>query len=85
MQRLIPAAILSAFVFGIISSFSIIDSSISLSEFGIYLLNGLFFDTVHALGNVVIGLWLAPWFTRFLHNEEFKVTSPLEIHAIVEG
>ncbi len=85
MPKLLAVSVLAAFLFGIITSLSIIDSSTTLSGFGIYLLNGLVFDAMHALGNVVIALWLAPWFTRFLHSEEFRLSDPIQIITTVEG
>ena len=61
-NRLFIAAIASAFVFDLIVSFSIIDSSSSITSFLTYLAHGIPYDMLHALGNLTIAVWFGSWF-----------------------
>ena len=61
-NRLFIAAIASAFVFDLIVSFSIIDSSSSIASFLTYLAHGIPYDMLHALGNLTIAVWFGSWF-----------------------
>lgn len=78
-SRLFIAAIASAFVFDIIVSFSIIDSSFSLATFLTYLAHGIPFDMLHALGNLTFAVWLGSWFADVVAEEivveEVELTS----------
>tara|TARA_X000001036_G_C20538658_1_gene749322 strand:+ start:145 stop:507 length:363 start_codon:yes stop_codon:yes gene_type:complete len=60
------AAIGSAFLFGLIVSFSILDGTFGPVDFAFYLLNGLPFDALHALGNVTFTIWFGAWFSSIL-------------------
>ena len=55
-------AVLTAFVFDLIVSFSIIDQSVSMLGFISYLWAGVPYDVLHALGNLTFTLWFANWF-----------------------
>lgn len=55
-------AVVSAFVFDFIVSFSIIDQSMSMLGFISYLWAGIPYDVLHAVGNLTFTLWFADWF-----------------------
>lgn len=55
-------AVLTAFVFDLIVSFSIIDQSVSMLGFISYLWAGVPYDVLHAVGNLTFTLWFANWF-----------------------
>ena len=69
MSKLIPVAIVSSILFDWWVSLSIYTPGMTLSEFGIYILNGLPFDALHALASVVSAVWIAPWLTNLLFAE----------------
>jgi energy-coupling factor transport system substrate-specific component len=60
------AALGSAFLFGLIVSFSILDGTFGPVDFAFYLLNGLPFDALHALSNVTFTIWFGAWFSSIL-------------------
>ena len=66
MNRLLFASLWSVPIFSIIVSFSILDSSMSMVEFGLYIANGLLYDVLHFLGNVFFAMWFGQWFERLL-------------------
>ena len=66
MNQLLFASLWSVPIFSIIVSFSIFDSSMSMIEFGLYLVNGLLYDVLHFLGNVFFAMWFGQWFERLL-------------------
>lgn len=66
MNRLLFASLWSVPIFSIIVSFSILDSSMSMIEFGLYVANGLLYDVLHFLGNVFFAMWFGQWFERLL-------------------
>ena len=68
--RTCVAAIGSAFLFGFIVSFSILDGTFGVSEFMIYLANGLPFDALHALGNLTFAIWFGAWFAGILTQQQ---------------
>lgn len=70
MSRLAFASMWSVPVFSIIVSFSIIDSGMSLIEFGLYLVNGLLYDFIHFLGNLFFAMWFGHWFERLLNMNQ---------------
>lgn len=59
-------AVVSAFVFDFIVSFSIIDQSVSVFGFISYLWAGIPYDVLHAVGNLTFTLWFANWFVEKL-------------------
>ena len=66
MNRLTVASLWSVPIFSIIVSLSIIDSGMTVTGFGIYLINGVLFDVLHVLGNVFFAMWFGQWFDRLL-------------------
>ena len=81
-QRLFVLSIFSAFLFDIIVSFSIIDGSVGLNRFMIYLANGIPYDLMHALGNLTFAAWCSSWFVRVLQYQ--PTLEEIEV-AVVEG
>ncbi len=72
MNRLLFASLWSVPIFCIIVSLSILDSSMSMIEFGLYVANGLLYDVLHFLGNVFFAMWFGQWFERLLSMNEPK-------------
>jgi energy-coupling factor transport system substrate-specific component len=70
MNRLLFSSLWSVPIFSIIVSFSILDSSMSMIEFGLYIANGLLYDVLHFLGNVFFAMWFGQWFERLLSMNE---------------
>ena len=81
-KRLFALSIFSAFLFDIIVSFSIIDGSVGLNQFLIYLANGIPYDLMHALGNLTFAAWFSSWFVRVLQYQ--PTLEEIEV-AVVEG
>ena len=81
-KRLFALSIFSAFLFDIIVSFSIIDGSVGLNQFMIYLANGIPYDLMHALGNLTFAAWFSSWFVRVLQYQ--PTLEEIEV-AVVEG
>ena len=81
-KRLFVLSIFSAFLFDIIVSFSIIDGSVGLNHFMIYLANGIPYDLMHALGNLTFAAWFSSWFVRVLQYQ--PTLEEIEV-AVVEG
>ena len=81
-QRVFYASIFTAFMFDIIVSFSIIDGSITLSQFMLYLANGVPYDLMHALGNLTFATWLTKWFVNLLQHQ--PTLEEIEL-SVVEG
>ena len=81
-QRVFYASIFTAFMFDIIVSFSIIDGTITLSQFMLYLANGVPYDLMHALGNLTFAAWLTKWFVNLLQHQ--PTLEEIEL-SVVEG
>jgi len=68
-------AVICAFIFDIIVSLSVL-GTVSLSGFMIYLVNGIPYDLLHAVGNLTIAAWFGRWFseaiTKFQSMEEIE-------------
>ena len=85
LQRLALASVASAVVFGFVSSLSLVTSAMTPSSFIVLLGQGLPFDVVHALGNLVFVIWMAPSLHQFLsglaasENESLAVG---EVHGL---
>ena len=69
MKRLLISSVIASVLFGWWVSLSILTPGMSISEFGIYLLNGLPFDAMHALASIVFAVWLAPWLCNLILEE----------------
>lgn len=66
MNRLAFASLWSVPVFSLFVSLSIVDSSMSMIDFSLYVVNGLLYDVLHFLGNVFFAMWFGQWFERLL-------------------
>ena len=77
MKRLIVTAIFASVLFDWWVSLSIITSGTTLAGFGIYLLNGLPFDALHALASIVSAIWIAPWLANLLYEETTHLEDPI--------
>lgn len=76
MKRLIITAIFASVLFDWWVSLSIYTAGMTIGEFGIYLLNGLPFDLLHALASVVTAVWIAPYLTNLLFEETNSLENP---------
>ena len=85
LQRLALVSVVSAMVFGFVSTLSLVTSAMTPSSFIVLLGQGLPFDVVHALGNLVFVIWMAPSLHQFLsglaasENESLAVG---EVHGL---
>ena len=68
MRRLCGTGVFVAFVFGAISTLSLVQAGTSFGDFANLMLLGLPFDALHALGNIAFALWLGPSLHRFLRE-----------------
>ena len=77
MKRLIISAVFASVLFDWWVSLSIYTAGMSLGEFGIYLLNGLPFDALHAIASIATAVWIAPWLANLLHEETADLAEPI--------
>ena len=73
--------IMCAFLFDLIVSLSII-GTVTISEFVAYLINGIPFDILHALGNVTIAAWFGLWFFNAI--AQYQTMEEIE-QKVVDG
>lgn len=76
MKRLAITAVIASVLFDWWVSLSILTSEMTISEFGIYLLNGLPFDALHAVGSLVTVVWVAPWLANLVYEETAQTEQP---------
>ena len=79
-SRLFIAAIASAFVFDLIVSLSIIDSSFTLLTFLTYLAHGIPYDLLHAVDNLTFAVWFGSWFADVVAED--IVVEEIEFTAV---
>ena len=60
LPQLSVVSVLAAFVFGFVASLSLLDSTMSLTDFFSLLFAGLPYDALHALGNLAVAVWFGP-------------------------
>ena len=77
MKRLIISAIFASVLFDWWVSFSIYTAGMTFTEFGLYLLNGLPFDALHAIASIASAVWIAPWLANLLHEETTDLSEPI--------
>ena len=77
MKRLIITAIFASVLFDWWVSLSIYTAGMTIGEFGIYLLNGLPFDALHAIASIASAVWIAPWLANLLHEETADLSEPI--------
>ena len=69
-------------MFDFIVSLSVIDGSITFSQFMLYLANGIPYDLMHATGNLAFAAWLTTWFVNLLQHQ--PTLEEIEL-SVVEG
>ena len=85
LSRLACASVVAAFLFGSVTTLSLVDGSTTAASFVSLLVQGLPFDVVHAIGNVAIVAWCAPMLMRFLDRIDTSLEHVIEVverHAI---
>ena len=82
MKRLAITAVIVSVLFDWWVSLSIFTSGMTISEFGIYILNGLPFDVLHAVASLVSAVWIAPWLANLIFEETVQIEEP---HVIGEA
>ena len=82
LPRLCVFAAVSAPVFGLISTLSLITSELTFTQFLVLLGQGMPFDAIHALGNVAFAVWMGPVLHSFLSG---LTTTEEDVLAIGEG
>ncbi|MAV02809.1 MAG: hypothetical protein CMA19_00855 [Euryarchaeota archaeon] len=76
MKRLAITAVIVSVLFDWWVSLSIFTSGMTISEFGIYILNGLPFDALHAVASLVSAVWIAPWLANLIFEETVQIEEP---------
>ena len=76
MKRLAITAVIVSVLFDWWVSLSIFTSGMTISEFGIYILNGLPFDVLHAVASLVSAVWIAPWLANLIFEETVQTEEP---------
>lgn len=75
LNKTLGYAAICAFLFDIIVSLSVL-GTVSASGFMVYLINGIPYDILHAVGNLTIAAWFGRWFseaiTKFQSMEEIE-------------
>ena len=75
LNKTLGYAVICAFLFDMIVSLSVL-GTVSASEFMVYLINGIPYDILHAVGNLTIAAWFGRWFseaiTKFQSMEEIE-------------
>ena len=69
MKRLIYSAVTASVIFDWWVSLSVLSTLTTVTDFGIYLLNGLPFDAIHAIASIASAVWIAPYLANLLHVE----------------
>ena len=85
LSRLAGFAVVSAFLFGFVSTLSLFTSTTAFADVVVLLGQGLPFDVIHALGNLAFVVWMAPSLHRFLSGLETSQNDSLavgEVHGI---
>lgn len=85
MQRLCMFAAISAPLFGLISTLSLVSSEMSFGQFMVLLAQGLPFDVIHALGNLAFAVWTGAMLHHFLSGltaTEEEVLAVGDVHGL---
>ncbi len=86
MKNLVAVSILTSILFDWWVSVSVYRYGMSLNEFALYILNGIPFDLMHALGSIVTAVCIAPYLLNLLNaypstdNKELPVG---EVNVII--
>ena len=82
MKKLIFTAAIVSVLFDWWVSLSALSSLATISDFGIYLLNGLPFDAIHAIASIASAVWIAPYLANLLFVETSTLEEPLSIGEV---
>ncbi len=77
MKRLVCSAIIASVLFDWWVSLSVLSSIGTITDFGIYILNGLPFDAIHAIASIASAIWIAPYLANLLHVETAALEEPI--------
>ena len=77
MKRLVITAVFASVLFDWWVSLSVITSSTTLLDFGLYILNGLPFDALHALASIASAVCIAPYLANLLFEETDRLEEPI--------
>tara|TARA_B100001778_G_C18190885_1_gene451210 strand:- start:121 stop:555 length:435 start_codon:yes stop_codon:yes gene_type:complete len=77
MKRLVITAVFASVLFDWWVSLSVITSSTTLIDFGLYILNGLPFDALHALASIASAVCIAPYLANLLFEETDRLEEPI--------
>ena len=83
-QRLCLYAVVTAPLFGFISTLSLVSSEMSVGQFIVLLGQGLPFDAIHALGNLAFAVWTGAMLHQFLSGltaTEEEVLAVGDVHG----
>ena len=82
MKKLIFTAVIVSVLFDWWVSLSALSSLATISDFGIYILNGLPFDAIHAIASIASAVWIAPYLANLLSVETSTLEEPLSIGEV---
>tara|TARA_B100001113_G_C21102266_1_gene619264 strand:- start:1199 stop:1858 length:660 start_codon:yes stop_codon:yes gene_type:complete len=77
MKRLVITAVFASVLFDWWVSLSVITSSTTLLDFGLYILNGLPFDALHAIASIASAVCIAPYLANLLFEETDRLEEPI--------
>ena len=79
MKKLIITSAIVSVLFDWWVSLSALSSLATISDFGIYLLNGLPFDAIHAIASIASAVCIAPYLANLLHVETASMEEPISL------
>ena len=82
MKKLIFTSAIVSVLFDWWVSLSALSSLATISDFGIYLINGLPFDAIHAIASIASAVWIAPYLANLLSVETSTLEEPLSIGEV---
>ena len=82
MKKMIFTAAIVSVLFDWWVSLSALSSLATISDFGIYILNGLPFDAIHAIASIASAVWIAPYLANLLSVETSTSEEPLSIGEV---
>tara|TARA_B100000282_G_scaffold207953_1_gene152904 strand:- start:191 stop:850 length:660 start_codon:yes stop_codon:yes gene_type:complete len=82
MKKMIFTAAIVSVLFDWWVSLSALSSLATISDFGIYILNGLPFDAIHAIASIASAVWIAPYLANLLSVETSTLEEPLSIGEV---
>ena len=82
MKKLIFTSAIVSVLFDWWVSLSALSSLATISDFGIYLINGLPFDAIHDIASIASAVWIAPYLANLLSVETSTLEEPLSIGEV---